>query len=140
MDHRTELEIRALVAAFEQHTLLYIEWTHSAHLTVAAVYVDKFGEKALAHIRAGIQSLNAHFGVEQTPTGGYHETLTIVWTRLIRHHLDGLPSRMAWEERIGSVVDGFQDKGVSLRHYTRERIMSTDARYGWVEPDLAPLP
>lgn len=136
---RTEAEILELVRGFEEHTLLYEEWTHPAHLTVATVYVIRHGDDALDRIRTGIQTLNKHFGVEQTPTGGYHETLTRVWTHLIRHHLSGLETEDLGRQ-VASVIEVFTDKSVMLRYYTRDRIMSTEARYGWIEPDVAALP
>lgn len=135
---RTESEIRALVAAFENHTLRYEEWTHAAHLTVAAVYANDYDD-CIDRIRQGIPSLNAHFGVPQTPEGGYHDTLTIAWMHLIRHHVRSMPDA-SFAERIDSAVEKFLDKKAILDHYSRERIMSIEARYGWVEPDLSPLP
>jgi hypothetical protein len=32
------------------------------------------------------------------------------------------------------------DKSLPFRHWSRERIFASDARAGWVDPDLLPLP
>ncbi len=140
MGLQSEADILALVNQFEELTLPKERWTHSAHLTVAAVYVEAHGGEAVAWIRDGIQRLNAHFGVNQTATSGYHETLTIAWTRLISDHLANLPAETRLADRVASVIERFTDRSVILNYYSRDRIMSTEARYGWVAPDLAELP
>jgi hypothetical protein len=38
--------------------------------------------------------------------------------------------------RVADVVTRYQDKDVLYRYYTRERVLSEQARMGWVEPDL----
>ncbi len=133
-------EVRQLVLSFESLTMRYEDWTHPSHLTVAAVYVLRYGDEALDRIRAGILRLNGHFGVEQTPTAGYHETLTVAWTRLIRNELAHHEESATVHDRISRVIEALSDKSVILRHYSRERIMSAGARCGWIEPDLEPLP
>ena len=75
---RTADEIKALVRAFEDTSLPRAEWTHRAHLTVALWYLTRHsGREATARIRTGIKRYNAAKGVLTTPTGGYHETLTL---------------------------------------------------------------
>jgi hypothetical protein len=59
---------------------------------------------------------------------------------LIRHHLNSLPPERSKAEKVASVIESFSDKTVMLRYYSRDRIMSQEARYGWVEPDVAALP
>jgi hypothetical protein len=44
-------------------------------------------------------------------------------------------------ERVTALLaDPLADKQALLRFYTRPRLESADARLGWAEPDLAPLP
>ena len=132
--------IRALVAAFEGLTLRREEWDHEAHLVVAAVLVARHGPRAVEAIRKGINRLNAHFGVEQTPHSGYHETLTVLYTRLISAHLTSLPKQASEFEQVSSVVLAFADKRLPLRYYSSGLLGSPQARVEWVAPDLAPLP
>ena len=129
-----------LVLEFEACTLTHERWTHAAHLSVAAAYSIRFGDEALERMRAGIQRLNAVHGVEQTLSGGYHETLTVVWMRLVQHALAATPNESEAWERVKAVVEALNDKKVVLNHYSREAIMSPQARFAWLEPDLAPLP
>jgi hypothetical protein len=40
---------------------------------------------------------------------------------------------------VNRVVDECADREIPYAYYSRERLMSPDARRGWIEPDLAPL-
>lgn len=109
-------------------------------MTIAYLLLRQYPlEEATNRMRRGIQNYNAAHGVEQTPIGGYHETLTVAWMRVLHAAMAAYgPADNA---------DGFFEQHphllskVMLRlFYSRLRIMSDEARYGWVEPDLAPLP
>lgn len=135
----TDEEIQHLVSGFWNRTLLHSEWTHDAHILVAAAACFDFPHDAQDRMQSGIQALNSHFGIFMTPTGGYHNTLTIAYVRMIAEHIhkSGLEGRTA---KINSAVEAFRDKSVVLKHFSRELISSWEARSGWVEPDLEPLP
>ena len=137
---RTADEIRALVRAFEDTTLPRAEWTHSAHLTVALWYLTHYsGREATARIRTGIKRYNASKGVPTTPTGGYHETMTLFWICMISHFLLFAEAGGSLVELTNAMLARCADKGLPLRYYSRERLMSLQARASWVEPDLQPL-
>ena len=139
-DH--DAEVRALVKRFERGTLPLAEWDHAAHLAVATYYLSLLGEigPALSRTRAGILRFNALHGIEQRVDSGYHETLTVCFVRLVAARLaePGAPSGLA--DRVAWVQERLQDERVVLEHYSRPLINSWDARTGWVEPDLRPLP
>lgn len=133
-------EVEALARGFEAQALLgESDWTHRDHLATAAYYCLTDPDCASERMRSGIQALNKARGVETTPTSGYHDTLTVAWTRIIAGHLRSLGD-LRPEQKVNSVIGSFQDRRTTLRYYTRDRIMSLEARYGWVEPDLEPLP
>ena len=136
---RSEATIRNLVAKFESCTLLGYEWTHEAHLIVAAVYALE-SHNPLEEIRTRIQALNSYFGIDQTPSRGYHETLTVAWMRILGHSIRQLPAGASFAERINHAVDANLDKSVISTYYSRELLMSPAARHGFVEPDGQPLP
>lgn len=128
--------------AFFAHTIPLSEWNHRAHLTVAYLLLrDLPRAAAIEQMRAGVQAYNAAHQIAQTPTGGYHDTLTIFWMRLVGVLID------TYGPGDPPTADAFLDHHTQLHskvlprlYYTRERIMSDAARCGWVEPDLAPLP
>lgn len=130
---------RALVAAFESRRLPVAEWTHRAHVRVAFHYLSaRAFQVALALIRDGIRRLNATHGKPDA----YHETITRAYATVIRArvdadrvHRDSASFLAAWPDLVGE-----DPLGPLWAHYSRERLLSPEARAGWLPPDLAPLP
>lgn len=129
-----------LLHAFESCSLPFEAWNHRAHLRVAYLYLcadDLDG--ALHRMRAGIHRFNAAHRVPIAPDRGYHETMTRAWLHLIWLTLT--------ERGPGESSEAFLDresqlcaKRALLFFYSRDRIMSPEARAEFVAPDLAPLP
>jgi hypothetical protein len=135
--YRSPDEIERLVAGFEDCTLSRASWTHHAHLTVALWYLAGYsGEEATARIRNGIKRLNAANGVQTTRTGGYHETITLFWIWAVSRYLLLTGARSSIVELANGLIEFYADKNYPLRYYSRERLMSWEARTGWIEPDL----
>ena len=143
LDHvtfRTTGEILALVRRFEDCTLPRAEWTHAAHLTVALWHLLQLDwPDAAAHVRARIKRYNAAHGIPATPTGGYHETLTLFWLRVVNAFLEAERNEARALVHLANDLAATADKGLPLAHYTRERLFSPEARAHWVEPDLKPV-
>ena len=138
---RTSGEIRELVRRFEDCTLPREEWTHAAHLTVALWHLLHYEwPEAVARVRRGIRRYNAAHGICPTPTGGYHETLTLFWLRRVRSFLEGGRNEARALVHLANELAATADKSLPLEYYTRGRLFSPEARAGWVEPDLKPLP
>ena len=132
-----ESAVERLAAAFEAATLPAADWHHRAHLGVAMVLLRRHGrEDGLDRLRAGIRRLNRAHGVPETPTRGYHETITrfwahVVWRFLERAALDASPDVL--EAQLWMLAG---DRGLPLRHWSPERLFSIEARLGFVSPDL----
>ena len=136
-------EVVRLVRRFEDGTLPKAEWTHRAHLAVALWYAARLPfEEALVVVREGIQKVNAAHGAAITPTGGYHETITRFYMRVICEYVaeDEGESRTDWAARANRLLARYGARDLPLRHYTKDLLMSAEARFGWVEPDLFPIP
>ncbi len=125
------LDLAETLVAFQSRTLPKEMWTHNCHLRVAAAIYLLLGEAGGHAMSVGIQRLNKAHGVATTPSGGYHETLTRLWFHLVASAVESIGLQKMLE-RLG-------DKKLPLRFYSRERIMSWEARVGWLEPDLQPL-
>ena len=137
---RTKEEIFSLVRGFNDCTLPRAEWTHAAHLTVALWHLLEFDwTEASARVRRGIKRYNAAHGIVTTPTGGYHETLTLFWLRVVRSFLEGGRNEARSLVSLANELAASADRELPLRHYTRERLFSAEARASWVEPDLQPV-
>jgi hypothetical protein len=134
--YRTSAEILRLVRELEACTLPRACWTHQAHLTVALWYLLRHDEaKATKLIRARIKRYNKSQGIETTPTGGYHETITLFYIRVIRRFLSAAKPDCTLVALANSLVAACGDKNLPLLYYSRERLMSVQARSRWVEPD-----
>jgi hypothetical protein len=138
----TTEDVVRLVARFEDGTVPKAEWTHQAHLAVALWYASRLPfEEALAVVRAGIQRVNAAHGGVTTPTGGYHETITRFYMRVICEYVaeSGDESETDWAARVNRLLARYGARDLPLRHYSKELLTSAEARFGWVEPDLRPI-
>ncbi len=137
---RTSEEMFSLLRRFADCTLPREEWTHAAHLTVALWHLLQYDwPEAVARVRAGIKRYNAAHGILTTPTGGYHETLTLFWMRTVRAFLEAERNEARALVHLANELAATHDKSLPLSFYTRERLFSTEARASWVEPDLRPL-
>lgn len=118
---------------FRDRTLPKSEWTHEAHLRVCWASLSRLSTTdTIDALRDGIRAYNEATGVENTPTAGYHETLTLYYVRAVAA-LDA--------PTIDEVIVAPQVTTTApLRHWSRDLLFSREARAEWTEPDLAPLP
>ena len=130
-------EIARLVEDFEAASIDRKRWTHEAHLMIATWHVLRCEpDEALVRVRVGIQRLNAANGVEQTRTGGYHETLTRLYMIVVRQAIAETDATRPLEEVVDAVIARCGDRHLPLRFYSESTLMSWSARTTWVEPDL----
>lgn len=130
------------IEAFDARTIPLAEWNHRAHLTVSWLMLRRYGmdfDAALAHLRRGIQAYNALHRIEVTPTSGYHESLTVAWLRILHTTMSVYGPEESAEAFLATHTQ-LQSRVLLRLFYSRPKIMSMEARLGWVEPDLAPLP
>ena len=136
------LDIERLVFDFEAGILPKDRWTHHAHLIVGTWYIARHEDSiAIDRIRRGIRRHNAAVGTLDTPTSGYHETITLAWAKLIRQYLivNNIVDIRSLSLYRGVVAE-FCDPGYLFRFYEKALLMSPAARATWVEPDKLALP
>lgn len=145
--------------AFQTCTFTRPEWTHEAHVRMAWLYLTRLPfVEALDRIRTGIQKLNAKIGqppnTHRAPPqrscnitlrvssngdpNGYHETITIAFSRLIASRVRLGEDYLAFRDRNPDLFD--RTLPAPFQHYTKERLWSPEARRGFIEPDVAELP
>ena len=91
-------------------------------------------------LRDGIKRLNVSLGGANTPSSGYHETITAAYVTLIAAFLDACPPDLPLGGRVDRLLASpLAGRDILFSFYSRERLLSTDARARWVEPDLGPL-
>lgn len=125
---------------FNERTISGPDFGHEAHLRAAYLVIQHHGfENALAPMRDGLRELltNAQLAGYE-PKTGYHETITVFWLRTVRRHMQGRSFANSTEFIRNSPE--LLDKRLMLRHYSKNRLMSDEARARFIEPDLAPLP
>lgn len=134
----TDESIELLARRFEDCTLPAAEWNHAAHLTVALWYVRRLGrDGALERIRAGLRRYVVAIGGNPA---AYHETITRAWIDVIARFAASDEARaLPLAEQAERLIARCGDKEHLLAYYTRERLLSPEARAGWVEPDRAPI-
>ena len=133
--------LHVLAEMFRAARLPRAQWTHLAHLRVGAWHVHHFGAtEALVRLRHGIRALNVANGVANTPTDGYHETITAAYVRLIAEYLAAGDPAPSLEHKVERMRAGpMADRKLLLRFWSQETLMSPAARATWVPPDLAAL-
>ena len=137
--YRTLDEIEALVRGFEDCTLPHSAWTHRAHLVVALWYLVRGSEaEAVSRMRDGLHRLNQAHGVPMTKERGYHETITLFWLRLIGRDVAHAAS-IDLTKLANIIAYRYANSRLLFEYYSRDLLMSWDARKHWVAPDLKPL-
>ncbi len=123
---------------FEQCSLSVECWTHTAHVRMAWLQMERASsfDEALQRIRKGIISFNASVnGV------GYHETITVAFARLIHHRRQSDVERKNWQDFLIQHSDLVCKESQILHVYYSPEVLFTDeARAKFVEPDRKPLP
>lgn len=135
MRFENDAEVWALVERLEQCRLSPGEFSHRNHLAVGMAYLHASGgmEAALERLRATLLRYIAHLGKT-----GYHETMTRFW--LLRlEELRGIHAGWPLHQLCNSAADELADKDLVYEYYDRERLMSPEARAGWVEPCRHPI-
>jgi hypothetical protein len=129
---------RDFLDRFERAAFSPSEYGHREHLRTAWLYLQRLGlaetAAAIAELSRGIRRLSAAHGASQR----YHETLTQVWVRLVAAACAQAPG-LGFDALLSGHPE-LLDRDLPYRHYSRERLMSDEARARWVEPDREPLP
>jgi hypothetical protein len=132
------------------------EFRHRQHIHLAFWAVRRFGmPTATGKVCAFIQ----HLAVYQRAPQKYHHTVSRAWMELVAHHAAApacggrppappapRPGRAAVDtdcadfDIFAARFPALLDKRLLSRHYRSATLASTQARTGWVEPDLLPFP
>ena len=122
--------------AFDDCSLPNERFRHRDHLRLAWLRLRRDGAEAGSDaVRAGIRRYAAAHGAADR----YHETLTTFYLRLVTHAIARRPEVDDFE-RFLVAFPLLLDTALPSRHWGAETMWSAQARAGWVEPDLLPLP
>lgn len=130
----------AIVEAFKARTLPFADWSHQAHLATGLWHVATFGEQAAKGLlRDGIRAYNEAVGRVNDDTRGYHETVTMYFIWSAARFLERFPHK-GLAARVNAYVEGpFGAKDGIFTFWTKDRLLSPEARLAWRDPDIRPL-
>lgn len=134
--YQTEAAIRRIAAGLLDRTLPRADWTHEAHLAAVSVLILEHPELDLPRdLPMIIAGYNEKVGGRNSDTEGYHETITQYWIAAARafHAAQPWGSLLERVNRFIASPQGRRD--APLRHFSRGRLFSVEARRHLVEPD-----
>jgi hypothetical protein len=137
-----DAEIDHLGERFLARSLPKAEWTHEAHLATTTWLLLRRGDVDLnKELPDLIRSYNESAGGVNTDTEGYHETITRVFLHGVRLFLAEADLGEPLHELVNELLlSPMGRRDWPLRFYSRDRLLSVEARRAFVEPDLAALP
>ena len=118
------------------------DWTHAAHFA-ATLWLMRYRPEldAAATMPGLIRAYNESVGRVNDDSGGYHQTITLASLRAARGVLEAYPPEMPVYRIVNALMwSNLADPNWLLEYWSRERLMSVEARRSWVEPDLKSLP
>ena len=138
----SDAEIAHLGERFLALVLPKAEWTHEAHLATTTWLLmrrpDIDVDRQLSDL---IRRYNESVGGVNSDTEGYHETITRVFLHGVRLFLAEADLTEPLHELINQLLlSPMGRRDWPLRFYSRERLLSVEARRVFVEPNLAALP
>jgi hypothetical protein len=118
------------------------EWTHEAHLAATTYLLLRHPEIDLdAELPGLIRRYNESVGGVNSDTEGYHETITRVFLHGIRLFLSEADRDEKLHELVNELLlSPMGRRDWPFRFYSRDRLLSVEARRHFVEPDAAALP
>lgn len=138
----TDAEIAHLGEGLVARTLAKSEWTHEAHLAATTYLLLKRPDIDVdAELPDLIRRFNESVGGVNSDTEGYHDTITRAYLAGIRLFLAEADVREPLHELVNQLLlSPMGRRDWPLRFWSRDRLMSVDARRHFVEPDLSTLP
>jgi len=123
-------------------TLPRAEWTHEAHLAATIYRILKHPEIDLdTELRGIISNYNESVGGVNSDSEGYHDTITHAYLRGIRLFLSEADRSRPVHDLVNELLmSPMGRRDWPLRFWSKERLMSVEARRNWVEPDFAAIP
>jgi hypothetical protein len=125
----------AVLRAFEEYQLDPGKFHHADHIRLAWLCVRRHGPaEAEARLLNGIRKMAQLAGVPQK----FHYTVTVAWARLVAAaccESDSCDSFYEWTKIHPELLN----RNLMEEHYSAGKLESSEARCGWLEPDLKPL-
>src|SRR5262249_40066558 len=133
--HLSSGDILEVVRKFESCEFRPQEFHHRDHLTVIAHYLERMPvRQALAHMREELKKFTAYH-----KANGYNETITRLWIAKVAQIMVSEGGELPFAEMIERIHAALGSKELLFQYYSRERVMSEEAKEKWIEADLSQL-
>lgn len=132
----TEESLAAFIRGFEEGTYPKAQWTHQAHVVMAAHYLTLHPvAEATRIVRERIPAYNVAQGGANTADSGYHETLTVFWIAVVAAFLAAQPSSTPRLAMIRAAAEHYAGESrLHQRYYGYNVMADSRARREWVPP------
>jgi hypothetical protein len=139
---KSDAEIIHLGERFLARSLPKEEWTHEAHLATTTWLLLRRHDIDVDYELPGlIRRYNESAGGVNSDTEGYHETITRVFLAGVRLFLSEADPNEPLHELVDELLlSTMGRRDWPLRFYSRDRLLSVEARRKFIPPDLAALP
>ena len=118
------------------------EWTHEAHLAATTYLLLEHPEIDLdVELPGLIRCYNESVGGVNDDTQGYHDTITRAYLRGVRLFLEEADRSAPVHDLVNDLLHSpMGRRDWPLRFWSKDRLMSVEARRSYVIPDLRALP
>lgn len=126
----------ALADEMERCVFPNADFHHAEHVRLAWHYVRVYGERGgTTRMRETILRYATSLGHAEK----YHETATVAWMRLVAAAVRLTPRHEGFAE-FAAAHPWLLNRDALAAFYSAGAMASAEARAGWVEADLGPLP
>jgi hypothetical protein len=138
----SDTEIELLGERFLARSLPKEEWTHEAHLATTTWLLLRRPDVDVDEELPGlIRRYNESVGGVNSDNEGYHETITRVFLAGVRLFLSEADAKEPLHPLVNELLlSPMGRRDWPLRFYSRERLLSVQARREFAAPDVAALP
>ena len=138
----SDADIEHVGERFLARSLPKEEWTHEAHLATTTWLLLRRPEIDLdERLPDLIRSYNESVGGVNNDTQGYHDTITRAFLAGVRLFLSEADPKAPLHELVNELLlSPMGRRDWPLRFYSRDRLLSVEARRAFFEPDVAALP
>lgn len=118
------------------------EWTHEAHVAACLWLIAERPDLDAARDFPGIiWRHNDSVGTPNTDSSGFHATITHCYIAGVTAFLKRIDPAMRLVDKVNALLDAPEGaRNWPLRFYSRDRLLSVEARRRFVAPDINPMP
>jgi hypothetical protein len=130
-----------LVASFEDCSLPKEDWSHEAHLLAGMMMCLRYDKTAYFEMKKRVIRFNEAVGTINSDSSGYHDTITLYWIWVIYDFCKKNNITAFDQYAVDTLLmsEELAERNTFLTYYSKEKIMSVEARLNIVFPDLAKM-